>query len=80
MHNIKLIRNEPDSFSKKLNHRNANVSLQNILNLDEKNRELIQNKEKLEHEKKIISKKKTKVNFQDQKKYQEQLNNLRSLK
>ena len=58
MHNIKLIRKKPDFFSEKLSHRNTNISLKNILNLDEKNRELIQDKEKLEHEKKIISKKK----------------------
>ena len=75
MHNIKLIRKGPDLFLKKLSHRNTNISLKSILNLDKKNRELIQSKEKLEHEKKIISKK-TKVNFRDQKKYQRKLNNL----
>ena len=63
MHNIKLIRKEPDFFSKKLNHRNINVNLENILILDKKNRELIQNKEKLEQEKKIISKNKDKSQF-----------------
>ena len=63
MHNIKLIRNEPDFFLKKLGHRNTNISLKNILDLDKKNRELIQNKEKLEQEKKIISKKKDKSQF-----------------
>ena len=54
MHNIKLIRKEPNFFLKKLSHRNANISLKNLLDLDKKNRELIQNKEKLEQEKKII--------------------------
>ena len=63
MHNIKLIRKEPNFFLKKLSHRNTKVSLENILNLDKKNRELIQNKEKLEQEKKIISKKKDKSQF-----------------
>ena len=63
MHSIKLIRKEPDFFSKKLEHRNANISLKDILDLDEKNRELIQKKEKLEQEKKIISKKKDKNQF-----------------
>ena len=48
MHNIKLIRKEPNFFLKKLSHRNTNISLKNLLDLDKKNRELIQNKEKLE--------------------------------
>ena len=63
MHNIKQIRKEPDFFLKKLTDRNTNVSLQKILDLDKKNRELIQNKEKLEQEKKIISKTKDKNQF-----------------
>ena len=63
MHNIKLIRKEPNFFLKKLSHRNTNISLKNLLDLDKKNRELIQNKEKLEQEKKIISKKKDKSQF-----------------
>ena len=58
MHNIKLIRNEPDLFLKKLTKRNLNINLKNLLDLDKKNRDLIQSKEKLEQEKKIISKKK----------------------
>ena len=63
MHNLKLVRKDPDFFLKKLNERNANVDLKNLLNLDKKNRELIQNKEKLEQEKKIISKNKDKSKF-----------------
>ena len=63
MHNIKLIRKEPDLFFKKLSHRNINIDLKDILDLDKKNRELIQNKERLEQEKKIISKKKDKSQF-----------------
>ena len=63
MHNIKLIRKEPDFFLKKLSHRNTNISLKSILDLDKKNRELIQSKEKLEREKKIISKKQDKSQF-----------------
>ena len=55
MHSIKLIRKEPDHFLKKLDQRNINISLKNILNLDKKNRKLIQEKEKLEQEKKVIS-------------------------
>ena len=63
MHNIKLIRKNPDFFSKKLSHRNVNIDIKNLLNLDKKNRELIQKKEKLEQEKKIISKKNDKSQF-----------------
>ena len=80
MHNIKLIRKEPDFFLKKLGQRNTNVSLKNILDLDKKNRELIQKKEKLEQEKKIISKKRDKSKFSRSKKYQKKLNNSISLK
>ncbi len=80
MHNIKLIRKESDFFLKKLGQRNTNVNLKSILNLDKKNRELIQKKEKLEQEKKIISKKRIKANFLDQKKYQKKLNNFISPK
>ena len=63
MHDIKLIRKDPDFFLNKLSHRNANINLKSILDLDKKNRELIQNKEKLEHEKKIISQKQDKSQF-----------------
>ena len=76
MHNIKLIRKEPDFFSKKLEHRNANISLKNILDLDKKNRELIQKKEKLEQEKKIISKKQDKKQFSRSKKISTEIDKL----
>ena len=80
MHSIKLIRKEPDFFLKKLGHRNTNIGLKSILDLDKKNRELIQSKEKLEQEKKLFLKNKIKDNFHDQKKYQKKLSNLISLK
>ena len=63
MHDIKLIRKDPDLFLQKLVHRNSNVNIKNLLDLDKKNRELIQGKEKLEQEKKIISKKQDKSQF-----------------
>ena len=63
MHNIKFIRKNSDFFFKKLSDRNAKINLKYLLDLDEKNRELIQKKEKLEQEKKIISKKKDKTLF-----------------
>ena len=54
MHDIKLIRKDPDFFSKKILERNSKIDLRHFLDLDKKNRELIQIKEKLEQEKKII--------------------------
>ena len=63
MHDIKIIRNNPDLFLKKISERNSVADIKNLLNLDKKNRELIQNKEKLEQEKKIISQKKDKSKF-----------------
>ena len=73
MHNIKLIRGEPNFFLKKLNHRNTDINIKNILNLDKKNRELIQSKEKLEQEKKIISKKQDKSQFLRSKKISKEI-------
>jgi len=67
MHNIKEIRKDPDIFSKKLLDRNTKVDLKNLLNLDKKNREFIQIKEKLEQEKKLISKTKDKTQFKKSK-------------
>ena len=69
MHDIKIVRKNPDFFIKKLSERNAKIDLKNLLDLDKKNRELIQNKEKLEQEKKTISQKKIKVNLNNQKKF-----------
>ena len=73
MHNIKLIRKEPDFFLKKLSHRNTNINLKSILDLDKKNRKLIQSKEKLEQEKKIISKKQDKKQFLRSKKISKEI-------
>jgi len=63
MHNIKLVRKDLDLFIKKILERNINLSLNDIKDIDEKNRKLIQHKEKLEQEKKIISKVKDKSQF-----------------
>ena len=63
MHNIKFIRKDPEFFTKKIIERNIQIDLKVFLNLDKKNRELIQAKEKLEQEKKIISKSKDKTQF-----------------
>ena len=60
MHDIRIIRKNSNHFSKKILQRNTKFDLENLLDLDKKNRELIQKKEKLEQEKKTISQKKDK--------------------
>ena len=67
MHDIKIIRKNPDFFQKKISERNIKVDLKNLLILDKQNRELILNKEKLEQEKKSISQKKDKNLFKKSK-------------
>ena len=74
MHNIKSIRENPDLYKKKLEDRNLKVNFKDLLDLDKKNREIIQKKEKLEQEKKVISKKKIKRSLKNPKKYQRKLN------
>ena len=67
MHNIKDIRNDFEDFKEKLKNRNIDISLDNIINLDEENRKLIQEKEKFEMEKKSISKSKDQSLFEKSK-------------
>ena len=63
MHDIKYIRNNFSEFKKQVNNRNTEVNLDKILELDTKNRSLIQEKEKLEAEKKTLSKQNDKSLF-----------------
>ena len=79
MHNIKFIRKDSNLFTKKLSDRGIKINLKDILDLDEKNRKLIQNIESLEQEKKIISKKKDKTQFTRSKKISEEINKLEKL-
>ncbi len=74
MHNIKDIRKNPESFQKSLSKRFINIDIKNILDLDEKNRKLIQEKETLEMEKKEISKTKDPNLFEKSKKISESIN------
>ncbi len=76
MHNIKDIRNQKDLFIKKLKDRNFTLSIDNLLSLDAKNRQLIQEKESFEQEKKIISKKKDPGNFELSKKLSKKIQEL----
>ena len=67
MHNIKDIREDFENFKDKLKNRNIDISLDNIVSLDEENRKLIQEKEKFEMEKKTISKSKDQSLFEKSK-------------
>ena len=69
MHSLKTIRENPNLFKKKILDRNAKIDFEELLKLDKKNRETIQKKEKLEQEKKTISKNKDKSQFEKSKKY-----------
>tara|TARA_Y100000590_G_scaffold309359_1_gene349373 strand:+ start:69 stop:1322 length:1254 start_codon:yes stop_codon:yes gene_type:complete len=67
MHDIKIIRNDPELFSKKISERNVVFDVKKLLDLDKKNRDLIQKKEKFEQEKKTISQKKDESLFKKSK-------------
>ena len=73
MHNIKFIRENLDSFKKKIKNRNTKVDIDELLNFDIKIREIIHKKEKLEQEKKLISKSKDKTQFEKSKKISESI-------
>ena len=67
MHNIKNVRKNFDKFKTKLKNRNIITNFDKIINLDKRNRELIQDKEALERDKKDISKKKDQSLFEKSK-------------
>ena len=54
MHNIKDLRKNLDSFKKKIESRNIEFNIDEFNKLDELNRKLISEKEKLEQEKKLL--------------------------
>ena len=76
MHNIKLLRENPDYYQKKFQDRNINLNINDLLNLDKKNREIISKKEKLEQQKKTISKTKNETQFKKSKEISNQIKNL----
>ena len=67
MHDIKFIRENFENFKKKILNRNNTANIDNILDLDKKNRQLIQEKESLEKQKKEISKSKDEKMFKKSK-------------
>ncbi len=73
MHNIKDLRNNLDTFKKKFKDRNLDFDINAFNKLDYLNRKLISDKEKLEQEKKTLSKSKDKSNFEKSKKISEQI-------
>ena len=76
MHNIKDLRKNLDNFKKKLKDRNLEFDVDKFNKLDELNRKLINDKEKLEQEKKSLSKLKDKSNFERSKKISVEIINL----
>ena len=78
MHNIKLLREKPDFFKKKFQDRNIKLNIDELINLDKKNREIINKKEKLEQERKIISKNKDEEKFKKSKQISNEIKKLES--
>ena len=73
MHDIKNLRKNLLDYKKKLKERNFDLDIDLFEKLDSNNRKLINEKEKLEQEKKILSKKKDKSNFEKSKKISQQI-------
>ena len=76
MHNLKDIRKDKEFFKKKFSERNTEINLDSILDLDKENRDLISKKEKLEQEKKNISKQKDTKNFKKSKEISSKIDNI----
>ena len=67
MHNIKEIRKDLNFFKKKIAERNFSINFDDLISFDKDNRDLIQQKEKKEQEKKLLSKLKNPSNFEKSK-------------
>ena len=76
MHDIKKIRKDFQSFKQNLKKRFIDIDVDSISKLDTDNRKLIQEKEELEKEKKIISKSKEQGLFEKSKKISDQIEKL----
>jgi seryl-tRNA synthetase len=76
MYNLKELRKNLDSFKKKFEDRNVNFDADNFTKKDTLNRDLISKKEKLEQEKKSLSKSKDKTNFEKSKKISLEISDL----
>ena len=76
MHDIKDLRKNLEKYKKKFKDRNLNFEVDVFEKLDAENRKLIIKKEKLEQEKKILSKSKDRSNFEKSKKMSEEISKL----
>ena len=76
MHNIKDLRKNLNNFKKKLSDRNFDFKVDIFETLDNNNRKLISEKEKLEQEKKILSKSKDSANFEKSKKISDKISRI----
>ena len=63
MHNLKNLRKNIDIYKKKFKDRNVDFNISDFNEKDKLNRDLISKKEKLEQEKKSLSKSKNESNF-----------------
>ena len=76
MHNLKDLRKNLENYRKKFNDRNFNFDIDEFIRIDKKNRELINQKELLEQEKKILSKSKDASNFEKSKKISKEIDEI----
>jgi seryl-tRNA synthetase len=76
MHSIKEIRNNLVFFKKKISERNSLINLDDLIILDRDNRELIQQKEKKEQEKKLLTKSKDPTNFKKSKNLSKEIDDI----
>ena len=76
MHNLKELRKNLDNFKKKLKDRNVDFDTKDFDIKDSLNRDLISKKEKLEQEKKSLSKSKDQSNFEKSKKISKKISDL----
>ncbi len=76
MHSLKDLRKNLDLFKKKFKARNSDFSLDEFNKLDKSNRDLINKKELLEQEKKVLSKSKDSSNFDKSKKITNEINTI----
>ncbi len=76
MHNLKELRKNLDNFKKNFDNRNINFDINDFQKKDALNRDLINKKEKLEQEKKSLSKTKDKSNFEKSKNISKEISEL----
>ena len=76
MHNLKELRKNLENFKKKFKDRNIDFDINDFKKKDTLNRDLISQKERLEQEKKSLSKSKDKTNYEKSKKISQEISNL----